>query len=254
MTLLTLLSDAQNVSGTLGTLAKTLDDATTRTGVALPLLFTSGAYSNATGTVAAGSGAVTGSLSVTLDGVTSAGTGTVRVSGSLSATLGAVALSGTGAVSSGPNGSLAATLGNVTAAATGTVTGVGTAPKPEQPSGGYGAQNEYNAARQRRKRRKRDEDESKPPDSLSIVAQAGPGSSDATQTAPAADLELVRQLVAYWSGEGDRERLNRRAQRALDYALRAQSVLAMQLFERELARQMEEDADMQALLLILADD
>jgi len=136
---------------------------------------------------------------------------------------------------------------------TGTLTDASAPPaQPEQPSGGYGAQNEYNAARQRRKRRRGD-DESKTPDVLPIEAQAGPGSSVATPTAPAADLELVRQLVAYWSGEGDREQLNRRAQRALDYALRAQSVLAMQLFERELARQMEDD-EMSALLMLLAED
>lgn len=128
----------------------------------------------------------------------------------------------------------------------------------ERPAGGYLAQNWADAERQVRRARRRleeeDEAESKSPAVLPSAAQAGPGSADATPQAPAADLELTRQLVAYWTGEADRERLNRRAQRALDYALRAQSVLAMQLFERELARQLEEDADMQALLLILAND
>jgi len=111
----------------------------------------------------------------------------------------------------------------------------------------------YLAEFQRQRRRKRRNDKDKTPSSLPAEAQAGPGSADATPPAPAADLELVRSLVAYWTGEADREQLNRRAQRALDYALRAQTVLAMQLFERELARQMEDD-DMSALLMILADD
>lgn len=127
----------------------------------------------------------------------------------------------------------------------------------EQPSGGYAAANwaaiERQRARARRRLEEEDEDESKTPAVLPSAAQAGPGSADATPQAPAADLELTRQLVAYWSGEADREQLNRRAQRALDYALRAQSVLAMQLFERELARQMEDD-DFAAVLMLLADD
>lgn len=132
-----------------------------------------------------------------------------------------------------------------------TVIGESVATQPEQPSGGFGAENDFRAWRQRRKRKT---PESKPPAvPPSGEAQAGPGSADATPPAPAADLELVRQLVAYWTGEADRELLNRRAQRALDYALRAQTVLAMQLFERELARQLEDD-DMAAVLAILADD
>lgn len=116
--------------------------------------------------------------------------------------------------------------------------------QPEQPSGGYGALNEYDASRQRNRRRKRlEDDEDDPPPT---VAQ------DATPPDTSRDMELTRQLVAYWSGEADREMLNRRAQRALDYALRAESVLAMQLFERELMRQMEEEE--MALLLTLLND
>lgn len=122
------------------------------------------------------------------------------------------------------------------------------APSDEFLPGGYRAE-----LRRQRRRRRRDDDESKTPGSLPAEAQAGPGSSDATPTAPAADLALVRELVAYWSGEADRALLNRRAQRALDYALRAESVLAMQLFERELARQMEEEETV-LLMLLLNDD
>jgi hypothetical protein len=236
-----------------GTLAATLDDVTTRTGVALPLLLTSGAYSNANATVSEGVSSA-GTLSLTLDSVTVSATGAVRVSGSLSATLGAVALSATGTVSNGPTGTLAATLADVAVSAAGTVSGIGI--PTTRPAGWYGARTPEQARREReaaRRRLEEDEDESKTPGSLPAEAQAGPGSSAATQTAPAADLELTRQLVAYWSGEADRAQLNRRAQRALDYALRAQSVLALQLFERELARQMEDD-EMASLLLLLAED
>jgi hypothetical protein len=117
----------------------------------------------------------------------------------------------------------------------------------ERPSGGYGAQNDYNAwlQRQRRRKRRTDDDEDEKPE---IVAQ--PATPPEPQPNP--DLELTRQLVAYWSGEADRSILTRRAQRALDYALRAETVLAMQLFERELAKQMEEEEIV--LLLTLLDD
>lgn len=115
----------------------------------------------------------------------------------------------------------------------------------ERPTGGYGAQNFYNAAQQRRRRtRDDDEDEDKP----ERVAQ--PATPPEPQ--PNTDLELTRQLVAYWTGEADRSVLTRRAQRALDYALRAETVLAMQLFERELAKQMEEEE--LALMLFMLDD
>jgi hypothetical protein len=115
----------------------------------------------------------------------------------------------------------------------------------ERPSGGYGAQNYYDAWQQRR-RRKRDDDEDE--DKPEPVAQ--PATPPEPQ--PNADLELTRQLVAYWTGEADRSVLTRRAQRALDYALRAETVLAMQLFERELAKQMEEEEI--ALMLFMLDD
>ena len=120
-------------------------------------------------------------------------------------------------------------------------------PQEERPSGGYGALNDYNAWLQRQRRRKRkddDEDEGKP----EPVAQ--PATPPEPQ--PNRDLELTRQLVAYWTGEADRSILTRRAQRALDYALRAETVLAMQLFERELAKQMEEEEV--ALMLFMLDD
>jgi hypothetical protein len=166
----------------------------------------------------AGSGALAGPAALLLD---AAGT-LVAADGSIDGTA-ALAFGATGAIAS-------LTVGDAAAASV----------------AGY-------AADARRRRRKREDDESKPSAALPSVAQAGPGSADATPQAPAADLELVRNLVAYWTGEADREQLNRRAQRALDYALRAQTVLAMQLFERELARQMEDD-EMSALLMILADD
>ena len=210
-----------------------------------------------------GSGALAATGVLTFDDGTSVLRGLAAVAGTTALTLGdAAALTGRGALAGSTALLLGASLAPPTIALiAGTATlefGASLAPTaaattPEQPSGGYGAQNEYNAARQRKRRRRDDDDESKTSADLPSVAQAGPGSADATPQAPAADLELVRQLVAYWSGEGDREMLNRRAQRALDYALRAQSVLAMQLFERELARQMEDD-EMSALLMLLAED
>lgn len=207
-----------DAGATSGSSALTFGDTATLTGAgalagASPLVL------GASGTVA-GSGALVGSAALLLG--TSADLGTI-----------AGPVSGTASLVFDATGAL-----------------VSLTPADAQPFvGGYFAE----ARRQRRKKR-RDDDESKTPaDTSPSAAQAGPGLSDATPGAPAADLELVRQLVAYWTGEADRNLLNRRAQRALDYALRAQTVLAMQLFERELARQMEDD-DIAALLMILADD
>lgn len=101
--------------------------------------------------------------------------------------------------------------------------------------GGYRA----DILRQRKRKRKADDDEPPP-------------AAPPPDAPPNRDLELTRQLVAYWSGEADRSILTRRAQRALDYALRAETVLAMQLFERELAKQLEEEE--LALMLFVLDD
>lgn len=189
-----------------------------------------------------GAGALSGELPLTV-GTSGAVTGVGALTAStalLFGTTGAVTdipgkVSGTAGLVFGATGSLITLTPSTVTVATG---------------GWYGARTPEQAARERKRRR---DDEDKPSADLPSVAQAGPESAVATPQAPAADLDLVRNLVAYWTGEADRNELNRRAQRALDYALRAQTVLAMQLFERELARQMEED-EMSALLMILAND
>jgi hypothetical protein len=101
----------------------TLDDVTTRTGVQLPLLLTSGSFSNANGTVSA-PGPLNGSLSVTLGSLTLTSDGDVPRTGTVAVTLGAVTVSATGTVR--VSGTLSQTLGTLTAASTGTVRVAGT--------------------------------------------------------------------------------------------------------------------------------
>src|SRR3990170_7033101 len=68
-------------------------------------------------------GGVTGTLAVTLDGATLAGTGAVPVGGALAVTLDAVALAATGAV--GVDGTLSVALDGVALAGAGAVAAAG---------------------------------------------------------------------------------------------------------------------------------
>lgn len=220
------------------------------------LTFAESAALTATGTLAASGAIVFGGTSALTGSGALVGADTLTFGGT-SALTGAGALAGSGAITFGNDATLVAASGSVTGSADIVFGASATLTPPavseERPSGGYLAANMAAAERQRRRKRRRDVEESAPGLLPPGPAQAGPGSADATPPAPAADLELVRSLVSYWTGEADRSLLNRRAQRALDYALRAESVLAMQLFERELAKQMEEE-EMALLLTLLADD
>lgn len=111
-------------------------------------------------------------------------------------------------------------------------------------AGGYGWQNVANASKQRRRKR-----------AVTLDESARDEQPEPPNPATEADLELIRNLVAYWTGQADRALLDRRARRALDRALQAETVLTMQIFERELHRnmRMEDEEQAAALLLILND-
>lgn len=120
---------------------------------------------------------------------------------------------------------------------------------PEQPSGGYGAANEAAAERQRQrlKLRERERWTAEHEAELAALLQA----RIAAQEAPAVDdLARIRALVAEYAGQADY--LSRRGQRAIEYAQRAKTDLAMQLAAREIER-FETDA-LAALLVIALDD
>lgn len=66
------------------------------------------------------------------------------------------------------------------------------------------------------------------------------------------ELRRIRALVADYASDAQREFLTRRGQRAVEYAQRAQTLLALQLAAREIER-FEEEAISAVLALALAD-
>lgn len=119
-------------------------------------------------------------------------------------------------------------------------TGVEPAANEEQPTGGYAAANYAAIERNRRRRLKEleDEDEADRLEALLIAEGQLPPN-------PVIDDRIVVREYALQA-----EAFNRRTQRAIDYALRAQTNLAYQLAAREIAPQLEDEE--YTLLLLLA--
>jgi len=119
----------------------------------------------------------------------------------------------------------------------------------EQPSGGFGAWDGYVAAKLRKQARERkdrlwtDEDEAELGELLRAIPEKSPEERE---------LERIRALVADYASDAQREFLTRRGQRAVEYAQRAQTSLALQLAAREIER-FEEDAIAAVLAIALAD-
>lgn len=103
----------------------------------------------------------------------------------------------------------------------------------------------FDAAAQRRKFRKlrglSEDEEAEPPPAIE------PAKADVSE-----DIERLRRLVAYYVENAPADDLSRRAQRALDYAKAARSTAALAMFERELAKQMEEEDLALIVALIVA--
>lgn len=129
----------------------------------------------------------------------------------------------------------------------GVATGEGGAPAEEpaqddeRPAGGYGWQNLANVERQRKTRRWTEDDE----EELRTLLQERIAQAEAPD-----DLARIRALVASYDGV-QAEYLTRRGQRAVEYAQRAQTDLAMRLAAREIER-FEDDAITALLVLALA--
>jgi hypothetical protein len=127
----------------------------------------------------------------------------------------------------------------------------GAAPvEPERNAGGYGARNEWEAAQQRRRAKSRlkarwtAEDEAE----LAALIQAIPDEPD-----PAAETRRLKALVNEFAATTQADLLTKRAQRALDFAQRAQTQLAYQIAAREIERQ-QQDEELAVLLALATED
>jgi hypothetical protein len=102
----------------------------------------------------------------------------------------------------------------------------------QQPTGGWGAANDYQLERLRRRRHKKLEELEAEADRLEaalIAAKTLP--PNPTVEAKVAVREYAPRAVEF----------NRRAQRAISYAQRAKTDLAYQLAAREIARELEDE-------------
>jgi hypothetical protein len=186
---------------------------------------------------ASGSGkkASKGSGSPSLTLITSDGTGVKASVGSGTPSLPALTSNGLGGAVIQWVGSGDSTLPLLTAE------GSSAPAKPEQTSGGWGAWNDYEAERRRRKRLRELEleDEADRLEALLIAEGKLPANPQID------DRITVREFAV------QAEAFNRRTQRAIDYALRAQTALAYQLAAREIAKQVEEE-ELAMILMIAA--
>lgn len=112
-------------------------------------------------------------------------------------------------------------------------------------TGGWAAYNAYDAERQRR-RRKQEQDEEDEREALADRLEAQLAAEGLLEADP-----VVAQRIVVREYAQSPELLNRRAQRAVEYALRAKTELAWQLAAREIARQ-EEDEELAVILLLAA--
>lgn len=128
----------------------------------------------------------------------------------------------------------------------GEATFVFSTPDTEQPSGGYAAQNYAALDRQRRRRLKQLEEEEEEREALADRLEVQLAAEGLVEPDPAVAQRIVVREYAHHP-----DLLSRRAQRAVDYALRAKTELSWALAAREIARQ-EEDEELAVLLLLAA--
>jgi hypothetical protein len=129
--------------------------------------------------------------------------------------------------------------------------GVEPAEAEERPAGGWAAQNYATLERNRRLREQAEEaaserwDDAKQSE-LAALLQAKIAADESRE------MVRLKALVAEYASDAQREFLSRRGQRAVEYAQRSQTVLALQLAVREIER-FEEEAIAVVLLLALDD-
>lgn len=235
---LSLLGTGSALTLTGGEASFSLTGALSLTGTGSALTLTGGTAAGALGLTATGGAlALTGgqaAFSLTLGGTGAALTLTGGTAGF--ALGGNVALVGTGSALTLTGGEATFTLTEIEPEA------------PDQPSGGYAAENWAALERARRRRLKREEREAE--DEALADRLERQLAAEGLVPPPAEAVEARIVVREYGADAAALAALNRRAQRAVAYAERARTDLAYLLAARAIARQIEEEE--LALLLILA--